>query len=268
VIDTSVAQERIILDDGAQTTLERWGEAGPLVLCVHGMTSSRKSWERSALHLRDRFRVVAYDQRGHGDSAGVTGPMTIARAVRDVENVVAALGETPYALLGHSWGGAVAILAGRSLPVARVVAIDPMLRQLSRQWYREMLEEVAPIFALHGAARDAYVREDYAAWPEIDRERKVHAVANMTLAPLHGLRDENDERTWDLLPALVDYPAPLLLAIADPDETIVAPADLAAVERDAGDAVKIVVFKGEGHNLHRMAFDRFAAELDAFLAAG
>jgi len=158
VIDTSVEQRVVTLDDGAQTTVERWGEAGPIVLCVHGMTSSRKSWERTALHLRGRFRVVSYDQRGHGDSSGVTGPMTIERAVRDLENVVASLGETPHALLGHSWGGAVVILAGRSLPVRRVVAIDPGLRQLPQQWYREMLEEIAPTFALQGAARDAYVR--------------------------------------------------------------------------------------------------------------
>ena len=266
MIDTSVEQRVVTLDDGAQTTVERWGEAGPIVLCVHGMTSSRKSWERTALHLRDRFRVVAYDQRGHGDSSGVAGPMTIERGVRDLENVAASLGEAPFALLGHSWGGAVVILAGRSLPVERVVAIDPGLRQLPQQWYREMLEEIAPMFALHGAARDAYVREDYAAWPEIDRERKVHAVATMTLAPLHGLRDENDGESWNVLPALVDYPKPLLLAIADPEETIVAPSDLATVARDGGDEVKIVTFKGEGHNLHRMAFDRFATELDRFLA--
>jgi pimeloyl-ACP methyl ester carboxylesterase len=264
--DTSDEQRIVALDDGATTTAERWGDLGPIVVCVHGMTSSRKSWERTALHLRDRFRVVAYDQRGHGDSSGVTGPMAIERAVRDLENVAASLGEAPFALFGHSWGGAVAILAGRSLPVERVAAIDPGLRQLSQQWYREMLEEIAPMFALQGAERDAYVREDYAAWPEIDRERKVHAVATMTLAPLHGLRDENGDENWNVLPALIDYPKPLLLAMADPDETIVAPADMAAVEREGGEKVKIVVFKGEGHNLHRMAFDRFAAELDRFLA--
>ncbi len=265
MIDTSIVQWSVALDDGASTVVEQWGQTGPLILCVHGMTSSRKSWERTALHLRDRFRVVAYDQRGHGDSAGVTGPMAIERAVRDLENVVAALGETPFALLGHSWGGAVAILGGRSLPVERVVALDPGLRQLTREWYREMLEEIAPMFALHGAARDAYVREDYAAWPEIDRERKVHAVATMTLEPIRRLRDENTGESWNLMPTLVDYPKPLLLALADPDETIVDAADLATVRRDGGKNVEIVVFEGEGHNLHRMAFERFAAELDRFL---
>ncbi len=265
MIDTSISQRTVALDDGASTIVEQWGENGPLILCVHGMTSSRKSWERTALHLRDGFRVIAYDQRGHGDSAGVVGPMTIGRAVRDLENVASALGETPYALLGHSWGGAVVILGGRALPVERVVAIDPGLRQLTRLWYREMLEEITPMLALHGAARDAYVREDYAAWPEIDRERKVHAVATMTLEPIERLRDENTDESWNLMPALVGYPKPLLLALADADESIVDAVDLAAIRREGGKDVEIVVFEGEGHNLHRMAFERFAAELDRFL---
>ena len=263
--DTSVAQYAVALDDGASTLVEQWGENGPLVLCVHGMTSSRKSWERTALRLRDRYRVVAYDQRGHGDSSGVAGPMTLDRAVRDLENVASALGEAPFALLGHSWGGAIAILGGRTLPVARIAAIDPAVRQLSREWYDEFLAEIAPLFALHGEARAARVREDYAEWSEIDRERKVHAVATMTAEPIARLRDENPPERWSFAPTIASYPKPLLLAIADPTASIVGADDLATIRREGGERVEILVFEGADHNLHRTAFDRFAAELDRFL---
>ena len=124
----SSIERRIALDDGAATTIESWGRSGPVLLGIHGMTSSRKSWERLANFFDGRFRMVAYDQRGHGDSAGITGPMSLERGVRDLENVVAALGEPVDALVGHSWGGAIAIAGGRRLPVQRVVAIDPMVR--------------------------------------------------------------------------------------------------------------------------------------------
>jgi len=254
------------LDDGAETAIERWGDAGPLILCVHGMTSSRLSWERTASHLAGRFRVVAYDQRGHGDSARVTGPMSIARAVRDLENVVAGLGEPPFALLGHSWGGTVVIEGGRTVPADRVVAIDPALRQLSDAWYAEFLDELAPLFALHGEARAAKVREDYADWPEIDRERKVHAVATMTAEPIARLRDENPGETWNAFPALADYPKPLLLAMADPENSIVASDDLVRVRVIGGAHVEIAVVPESDHNLHRTSFDRFTAILDRFLA--
>ena len=66
----------IDLGDGDVTTLEQWGESGPAIVCVHGIGSSRKSWVRTAEALAGSFRVFAYDQRGHGDSATVAGPMT------------------------------------------------------------------------------------------------------------------------------------------------------------------------------------------------
>ena len=108
---------RVQLDDGTSTTIERWGTKGPVMLCVHGMTSSRRSWERVGQRYGDRFRVVAYDQRGHGDSAAVTGPMSLERAVGDLRNVAASIGGAAV-LLGHSWGGAVVIRAGNDYPSA------------------------------------------------------------------------------------------------------------------------------------------------------
>jgi len=54
----------IVLDDGARTILEVWGERGPTIVCVHGMTSSRKAWTRLAERFDGRCRVAAYDQRG------------------------------------------------------------------------------------------------------------------------------------------------------------------------------------------------------------
>ncbi|HEY5256764.1 MAG TPA: alpha/beta hydrolase [Candidatus Baltobacteraceae bacterium] len=260
-----MSREIVALDDGATAQLDRWGERGPLLLCVHGMTSSRKSWERVARHLADRYRVVAYDQRGHGDSSGVCGPMTLARATRDLENVAGALGEVPYALIGHSWGGAVVILGGRSMAVRKVVAIDPMLRQRDDRWYAEFLEDLAPIFALQGAERAAKVRAEYADWPEIDRERKVHAVATMDAGPIQRLRDENPAATWDLRETIAAYPKPLLLAMADQTQSIVSADDLDLVRERGGNHVRVAIFEGQGHSLHRTAFDAFVSDLDAFL---
>jgi len=116
----------IDLGDGDSTTLEQWGDSGPAVLCVHGITSSRKSWVRTAEGLAGSYRVFAYDQRGHGDSAAVTGPMTHAQSVHDLRAVSAAMGGEIFALLGHSWGGTIVLRGGRELACKRVIAIDPM----------------------------------------------------------------------------------------------------------------------------------------------
>lgn len=261
-------EERLALDDGAHTTLERWGERGPIMLAVHGMTSSRKSWERFALQYQDRYRVYAYDQRGHGDSADVAGPMTLHRALLDLYNVMEDLPDPVDVLLGHSWGGAVAILGGRRFDARRIVAVDPMIRQADSPWYDEFVADLKSLFAYKGADRDAKIAEEYRSlgWGEIDVERKKHAVRNMTTAPIERLRDENPPETWDLRRDLENYPKPLLLAMADASESIVPIDDLKYVRENGGSNVAIRVFEGQGHNVHRTGFERFTQEVDTFLA--
>ena len=253
------------LDDGAQTTLEYWGDGDTVMLGVHGMTSSRKSWERLARHYDGRARIYAYDQRGHGDSANVAGPMTLHRALLDLYNVLDAIPQKVDVLVGHSWGGAVVLLGGRRFDVNQVVAIDPMIRQADNGWYEEFIAELKPLFAKKGEARDAQVRQDYAEWSEIDRESKVHAVHSMTTAPIERLRDENPPSTWDLRGDLDAYPKPVLLAIADAPQSVLVIEELKSLREQGGPNLAIRVFEGHGHNLHRTDFDRLTQEMDAFL---
>jgi pimeloyl-ACP methyl ester carboxylesterase len=258
-------ERRVSLDDGASTTIERWGERGPIVLCVHGMTSSRRSWQRLAAHLDGRARVVAYDQRGHGESADVEGPMQLERGVRDLENVVASLGEPIDLLIGHSWGGAIAIDAGLRIPVWRVAAIDPMIRQAGSAWYEEYLEELRDHFSLEGAARDDRTRAENSGWHPIDLEAKVHAVHTMTVAPIEGLMRENPPERWDLRGAITHYDKSLFLAMAAKGESINDDATLDDVAAKHSSTVEIVTLPG-GHNLHRTEFPAFTQALDSFLA--
>ncbi len=259
-------EREVALDDGAHTTLQMWGERGPIVLCIHGMTSSRRSWQRLAKRLDGTYRVAAYDQRGHGDSASVTGPMALDRAVLDFLDVEAALGEPIAALVGHSWGGAVAIRGGHLSPVPRVAAIDPMIRQAPDIWYDEFLDELGKTFALSGAEREHKTREDFAAWSLDDVDGKVHALRTMTVAPIQGLRRENDPADWDLREEIATYDRPLLLALPGREESFNDAETIDEVVAHHTDLVKIVTFPGEGHNLHRTDFDAFARELEAFLA--
>ena len=236
------------------------------MLCVHGMTSSRRSWERLAKHYEGRFRVIAYDQRGHGDSATVRGPMKLSRGIADTENVIAALREKVDVLIGHSWGGAVAIEAGRHAPVRRVAAIDPMFRQVDADWYDEYLVELREQFALVGEARDALIRQEYAQWHPIDVEAKVHAVATMTADPIEGLMRENPFESWDLRATIAHYQKPLWLGLASRGESISDEETLDDVETNHTKSVEIAWFPGAGHNVHRTAFDAFVGKLDDWLS--
>jgi pimeloyl-ACP methyl ester carboxylesterase len=260
----------IDLGDGTSTTLEAWGQSGPAVLCVHGITSSRKSWVRTAEALAGSYRVFAYDQRGHGDSAAVAGPMTHAQSVRDLLAVSAAIGGEIFALLGHSWGGTIVLRAGRELACKRVIAIDPMIRPVPGQWTAEFVDDLVPLLSGPETAREAAVREMFAGSAPVEIDAKVHALAHMTIAPIVALGAENgaDEGKWDLREIVRAYPKPLLVQLADPSDSVVSPEDAAFLRQNGGPNVTIEVFEGEGHTLHRSAFDAYLRSVNRFLSQG
>ena len=223
-------------------------------------------WARLAQRLSEKYRVVAYDQRGHGDMGGVTGPMTIEQSLADLACVASDLDTPVDALIGHSWGGAIAIRGAARIGARRTIAIDPVVRQVSSVWYDEYLAELEATFALQGAQRDALVREEYAAVHPLDVEGKVHAMHAMEARALEGLRDENPSARWDLRPDIAQFATPLLLALADPAESIIGGEDFAFLEELRNPNVTVEVFEGEGHSLHRSAFEPFAEALEAYLA--
>ncbi len=262
------SETRITLDDGAQTTVERWGAHGPIVVAVHGLGSSRRGWARIGEHLAGRYRVIGYDQRGHGDSS-VHGPMTLERSVADLAEVVASLGEPVHALMGHSWGGAVAVVGGRELDVAGVVAIDPMLHVEPGVWSVQTLPEYQRMLSQPLEEREASIRLSHAGLPEVEVESKLHAARRITLQPVVALGEENaiDAGRWDVRELTAAYPKPLLFALADPRRSVVISSQRPPLRERGGEHVQVEVFEGASHSLQRDAFDRFIPVLEHFLAA-
>jgi pimeloyl-ACP methyl ester carboxylesterase len=266
----SSTQRTIALGDGDVTTLEQWGTTGPALLCVHGIGSSRKSWVRTAEAFAATHRVFAYDQRGHGDSAAVGGPMTHEQSVRDLLAVARAIPGGVAALIGHSWGGTIVLRGGHEIRCTRVIAIDPMIHFGAGSWAAEFVDDLRPLLAGPPGAREGAVREMFAGLPQVEIDAKVHALRNMTIDPIVALGADNgaDAGKWDLRDFVRAYPKPLLLLLADPSDSVVSAEDAAFVREAGGENVTIEVFEGEGHTLHRTAFDRFARSVAGFLGQG
>jgi pimeloyl-ACP methyl ester carboxylesterase len=231
------------------------------------MTSSRKAWTRLAERFAGRYRVCAYDQRGHGDSASVQGPMTLARGVADLHAVAATIEGDIAALVGHSWGGAIVILAGRDSRAKSVAAVDPVLNVLPGTWRREYLDDAENDFAKPFHELAQALRARLANWPAIDVDAKLHAVRHMTAEPIARLGSDNnvEESGWNILGEVADYPKPLLVFAAQSGESVMSEADLAELKSAGGARVTVREYRDQGHNLHRTAFERFAADLKNFL---
>lgn len=98
---------------------------GELVLLLHGITAGAIVWDPVIVDLARDHRVVAIDQRGHGDSDHPETGYTADDYVADVAAVLEVLGPA-CAVVGHSLGGRNAILAGAAMPerIRSIVSID------------------------------------------------------------------------------------------------------------------------------------------------
>jgi pimeloyl-ACP methyl ester carboxylesterase len=115
---------------GLRLHYQEWGddEAGAGFVLVHGLGSSCHIWDFVAPRLAERgFRVVALDQRGHGESDQPDNGYDFASVVGDLDAFVEAVGMTaPSILVGHSWGSSVVLHYAVEQPdrVAGLVLVD------------------------------------------------------------------------------------------------------------------------------------------------
>jgi pimeloyl-ACP methyl ester carboxylesterase len=87
----------------------------PTVVLMHGLLLTQESWELQVCELRrrwgDRIRIITYDHRGHGRSAGAPMPTyRVDQLAADLAEVLTAMHITgPLTLAGHSMGGMTAL---------------------------------------------------------------------------------------------------------------------------------------------------------------
>jgi lipase len=107
--------------------VHEWGNrsAAPL-LCLHGVTSHGGHFRRLATDYLDGYRVVAVDLRGHGYSDW-DPPWDLEAHVGDLRDTLDALGLARVDVIGHSFGGRLALELAAIHPdrVGRLVLLDP-----------------------------------------------------------------------------------------------------------------------------------------------
>ena len=111
-----------------------WGIPGgaddaPSLFLLHGDMRTSRSWDAVARHLLDRYRVIALDSRGHGDSDWPDTGYTFAQRVDDLEAFADAVGMRNVVAVAHSTGGVVATLLSERRPdIFRCLALlEPMV---------------------------------------------------------------------------------------------------------------------------------------------
>ena len=131
--------DHVITGDGSRLPLVCWqpeGEVRGIVLGLHGYGDYRQSFAACGPWLAERgFALVAYDQRGFGETASRGTWPGAATLVQDFADVVEALRvdepELPLIVLGESMGGSVALAglaSGKAVGVDRLILAAPGVR--------------------------------------------------------------------------------------------------------------------------------------------
>ena len=115
--------------DSANGSLAGWcaGSGLPVLLLHGGPGLSFSYMDELGAELADGFRVASFQQRGLRPST-VDGPFTMAQAIEDAVRVLDGLGWDRALLVGHSWGGHLALRVAAAHPhrLLGALAVDPV----------------------------------------------------------------------------------------------------------------------------------------------
>lgn len=268
-----------------------WGNPGaPPLILQHGGRDHCRSWDWVAEELAKDWHVIAPDLRGHGDSAWAPdGNYEMNAFVYDFAQLVHTLGYDEVTIVAHSLGGNVASRYTGLYPekVRRFVNIEglgpsPKTRaereaagyaNRFREWIDKRRAAAGRIPRRYPSIEAAYARmkeENSFLTDEQARHLTIHGASRnedgtwswkfdpyLNVWPFEDVPESRTEELWAAItcPMLLLYGANSWASNPEKDGR------LAVFNNDP----KVIEFENAGHWLHHDQFDRFMAEIRAFL---
>jgi pimeloyl-ACP methyl ester carboxylesterase len=251
----------------------------PPIVLAHGATFRSEDWENIFPRLATRYRVIAYDARGHGKS-GRAESYAIAALAEDLLRVLETVAAAPAIVIGHSMGGSTAVVAAAMRPAAfrALVLEDPVVDNWDRDWRAEYYAAVRkaldsreepstfrravaslplPARGPRGERTVGEVRGFYAA----ERLTTYYAAVDPAFVEQFGhTRPDGHELVVNAVPAIPT----LLLAASPSDGSALKEGEAEALTKRWPD-VQVVRFPGVGHRIHGLRPEPFLEALEPFL---
>ena len=164
-VEPTITVDNAISADGVSISYEVRGEGETALVFVHGWCCDRSYWKEQLPYFSDKYKVVAIDLGGLGESGSGRNDWTLAAYGDDVAAVVEKLNLDKAVLIGHSMGGYVILEAERRIP-ERVIGLVPVdvFGNVEAKRTREYLDKVYARFQsnFEKAMRDSF--SEFAEW--------------------------------------------------------------------------------------------------------
>src|SRR5688572_22678739 len=109
---------------GTEISYEVHGREGaPWLVLSHSLACSARMWDPQIEAFKDRYRMLAYDMRGHGASAAPQGPYTLDLLAEDVIALMGHTGIAKASFIGLSIGG----MIGQTLALKQPALFERMV---------------------------------------------------------------------------------------------------------------------------------------------
>jgi pimeloyl-ACP methyl ester carboxylesterase len=264
---------------------------GKTVVLLHGKSFSGDYWARTIAKLSaDGYRVVVPDQLGFGKSAKPDIRYNFDLLARNTKILLDSLGVTRAAIVGHSFGGMLAVYFARDYPeTTGVLALE---NPIGLEDYRSAIppQPIETLFKTEMTQTTetyrAFMTAFFIGWPPT-AQHYVDIFSGVLLSPEYPRWARASALTYEMMfeePNRQEYPLlkmPVLLIIGQSDRSVffrryASPEAIKPLGnwpelgrqalKDLSDG-KLVEIVGAGHVSHVEKFDEFEAALDAFLAA-
>ena len=232
--------------------------SGRAVLMSHGYGATGRMWDGQHRVLGDRYRLISWDMRGHGQTVSPDDPAqySLDLTVADMKALLDHLGIRRAVIGGLSLGGYVSLAFALAHPatVEALIICDsgPGYRNAeAREKWNERARTRATDLETRGlAALGGRSRETKEA---IKRHRSAQGLAHAA----RGMLAQTDARVIDSLPSIR---VPTLVIVGDRDEPFVAPCEYMA-KKIPGARLEVVHDAGHSSNLDQPdAFNRVFVE--------
>ncbi len=243
-------------------------EGAPWLAFGNSLATNLSMWDAQVAVLQNSFRILRYDQRGHGGTQAPEGRYDFGLLVADVVALFDALSIERAHFAGISMGGITALALAQRHPrrVDRLVACDCGAASSSasaQQWEERIAiaekQGMEPL--VDATARRWCAPEFVAAQPAaFDRVRDM-----IRTTPVKGFAGcAAALANYDLRPGLAGIDRPTLLIVGGKDATVPAMRQIHA----AIPGSRLVELEGAGHLSNLEAPQAFTRALQEFLAAG
>jgi pimeloyl-ACP methyl ester carboxylesterase len=228
--------------------------SGPAVLLTHGYSSTGRAWADQHRALADRYRLITWDMRGHGETESPADPAQYSHAltVGDMRGLLQHLGVERAVIGGLSLGGTMSLAFHARHPdmVRALVICDsgPGYRNpdARAEWNQRAHTRAAD---LEARGLEALARGSRDMREAVLRHRSAQGLAHAA----RGMLTQADASIIDSLPAIR---VPTLVIVGDQDTPFIAPCEYMA-KKIPGARLEVIADAGHSSNLDQPeAFNR------------